>query len=215
VGEIERANLLRLTSAEEVRKSGCRPCPLCKPRSVEELEVLPDGDKVLTGRDDESLTPERWVKARLEFIEDVSVPGNLPWVDTHIRIQPGQIVRFAASGRVQTTDKVEEGKPAPLWGPDGATIGGQPKYCLAARVGEERVVIGRTRGVRFQRGGLLQLGFVDDAAAYADNQGAFLVRVQVWTPEGTPRTLPGKEEDGKSSGEGAAAPTGFWDGFRR
>jgi len=111
----------------------------------------------------------------------IIVPGNQPWVDTGIRVNAGDQVRFHVSGQVGVMQGV-----APV-GPESKTGETSDKYPLPSmQVG---ALIGRINNgqpfsigsqqtpIQMQSAGTLQIGINDDF--YGDNSGAFNVTIQV------------------------------------
>jgi len=165
----------------EGRDLGCKPCPECKPPSLEELR---DAEAAAEREVPDALKPEARVKADLVNEEIVSVPANRSYVETGIRVEKGQFVLLRAWGRIKVSSNVAPGGELPLWGPDGTTVKGKPRYCLMARVGSQVVQAGRERGFQVERAGVLSLGVLDEPDGYKDNEGAFEVWVRVLTPRG-------------------------------
>jgi len=170
----------------EGRDLGCKPCPECKPPSLEDLRAA---EAAAEKEMPDALKPEARVKADLVKEQIVSVPADKPFVETGIHVEKGQFVLLRAWGRIKVASRVEQGGELPLWGPDGATIKGKPRYCLMARVGGQVVQAGRERGFQAERSGGLCLGVLDEPDGYKDNEGAFEVWVRVLTPAGAIRRV--------------------------
>ena len=185
-------------SVKELALVRARPCPKCKPKTLEKLRAQEAEAKA---REAKEPSPEATVKAKLLGQERVSVPGNEPFVETNIRVKKGQITVLRATGRVQVEGRIVPGKPIPLWGPEGTTVDGKPTFCLMARVGKQVERIGRSRGVRWESSGTLYLGFLDSPDGYRDNKGGFEVKVVVFQPLGAPKPAGegSPEKPGKSA----------------
>ena len=208
---IDKKHRTRLVSIEDVRSARSTPCKTCKPPSLSELV----GDSATSSSQDQDAdgdraAPSATVKATEILSQDIVVPGNRPWTSTNVKVLSGHIVMMRATGRVQVSPVVAKGKPLPIWGPDGTIVNDEPLYCLMARVGNESYVVGRRRGLRFKKSGVLQLGFKDSVSGYPDNAGGFRVRVVVLSTHGSPKPVsrgPGKASEDKTAG--------WWQAFRR
>ena len=111
----------------------------------------------------------------------IRVPGNTAWVATPLRVRKGEQIRFEADGRVQLSDNPEDvavsaGSLQQRRAP-GAPIPDVFAGALIARVGNSAPFpVGNAATLPMPADGVLHLGINDDQVA--DNQGAFVVRLQ-------------------------------------
>jgi hypothetical protein len=110
----------------------------------------------------------------------VLVDAAKPWSDTGLDVREGQVVYFAASGRVHwgpdRNDGPEGEHDSPYNG--GRPIPSRPGAALIGRVGDSResFFIGDEKGaIRMRADGRLFLGINDDYVQ--DNSGAFRVTI--------------------------------------
>jgi hypothetical protein len=110
----------------------------------------------------------------------VSVDSWIPWNDSGVDVRAGQVVYFAATGRVRWGPNRQDGPAGEHNSPrnDSRPIPGRPAAAVIGRVGDSNDVffIGDDEGaIRMRSSGRLYLGVNDDYLK--DNTGSFRVTV--------------------------------------
>ncbi len=112
-------------------------------------------------------------------------------VDTGIRVKPGYVLRFSASGMVEWTDR--EGRNHTT-GPNGLAgsdflAPGCTELGLVARIAGHVFGIGSGKRIASLSGGELQLAMNETPGGWSDNLDSWRVNISVYSPDGRKTSL--------------------------